>query len=655
MKKKFFTKFLMVIAMLFGLVVTGGNLAVNAAETTVTTTVSDYASAKGWSDATKYTSLVMDNYITITVSGGSNTGKYYTNGNNWRMYQNESPEITVNADGGRTLTSIKFTYSVNNGGCMTYNGGNISSGTVVDVSGLSSATFGVGNTGTKTNGQARITEIQVVYDSPSSSEHTCDFDQEKVDDKYKVSDADCENAAVYYKSCTCGVAGTETFESGEALGHNYSNLGICERCDAVETSVLTSLKLVLNKYYNDNQYLKETVLNVKDKTIEEAEKHFHASASVRERETWYYGDSENGTSKLTMITYEDKDGKDGDTLVTSTYENGNGNVNHTGKGGNWSVNWNNVEEKFVTLKDFIDSEDANWTYANNVFTYELVETTALGEHEMTRMAREFVAPMWISDYAYLRFTKLTVEEESGKGLVMRLYVNTSEYSEKEEEGKITDSTGVFAQATINEVHNITISTDENCEILDEVSVIAENHIRIYNVSVSDGYQLVNPTATKAKAILNGENGLQVSNATGDVTVELTTEVETSEKEVTLSFADTSTRDSWNTSQQTWSTGDVKLVNNKTSASSNVADNSNPARFYKDSTLTITANGGLITKIVFNVSSSYKGLDAGSFEGYTVSISGNVVTVTLTTPADAFTISLSASQMRCSSMVVTYTE
>ena len=31
MKKKFFTKFLMVIAMLFGLVVTGGNLAVNAA------------------------------------------------------------------------------------------------------------------------------------------------------------------------------------------------------------------------------------------------------------------------------------------------------------------------------------------------------------------------------------------------------------------------------------------------------------------------------------------------------------------------------------------------------------------------------------------------------------------------------------------------
>ena len=46
----------------------------------------------------------------------------------------------------------------------------------------------------------------------------------RLDAKYLKSAADCENAAVYYKSCElCGAASeTETFRSGNALGHNYS-------------------------------------------------------------------------------------------------------------------------------------------------------------------------------------------------------------------------------------------------------------------------------------------------------------------------------------------------------------------------------------------------------------------------------------------------
>ena len=45
-----------------------------------------------------------------------------------------------------------------------------------------------------------------------------------LDAKYLKSAADCENAAVYYKSCElCGVASeTETFKSGDPLGHDYS-------------------------------------------------------------------------------------------------------------------------------------------------------------------------------------------------------------------------------------------------------------------------------------------------------------------------------------------------------------------------------------------------------------------------------------------------
>ncbi|MBQ7670896.1 MAG: hypothetical protein IJS45_09280 [Clostridia bacterium] len=45
---------------------------------------------------------------------------------------------------------------------------------------------------------------------------------EKVDEEYLVSEADCENAAVYFKSCErCGLASEETFTYGEALGHNF--------------------------------------------------------------------------------------------------------------------------------------------------------------------------------------------------------------------------------------------------------------------------------------------------------------------------------------------------------------------------------------------------------------------------------------------------
>ena len=48
------------------------------------------------------------------------------------------------------------------------------------------------------------------------------FTAETVDGKYLKSAADCEHAAVYYKSCTgCSEKGTETFESGNPLGHDW--------------------------------------------------------------------------------------------------------------------------------------------------------------------------------------------------------------------------------------------------------------------------------------------------------------------------------------------------------------------------------------------------------------------------------------------------
>ena len=55
-------------------------------------------------------------------------------------------------------------------------------------------------------------------------QHTHVYDQQVVNDTFKASDATCEDKAEYYYSCSCGEKGTETFENGEALGHDYGEV-----------------------------------------------------------------------------------------------------------------------------------------------------------------------------------------------------------------------------------------------------------------------------------------------------------------------------------------------------------------------------------------------------------------------------------------------
>ncbi len=52
--------------------------------------------------------------------------------------------------------------------------------------------------------------------------HTHVYDQEVATAEHLKTAATCTAAAVYYKSCTCGENGTETFTSVSALGHDYT-------------------------------------------------------------------------------------------------------------------------------------------------------------------------------------------------------------------------------------------------------------------------------------------------------------------------------------------------------------------------------------------------------------------------------------------------
>ena len=57
--------------------------------------------------------------------------------------------------------------------------------------------------------------------SSSSAEHVHSFVNKVATDTYLASAADCTHPAKYYYSCSCGEAWTETFESGEPLGHSW--------------------------------------------------------------------------------------------------------------------------------------------------------------------------------------------------------------------------------------------------------------------------------------------------------------------------------------------------------------------------------------------------------------------------------------------------
>ena len=63
----------------------------------------------------------------------------------------------------------------------------------------------------------RCTVCSYVIEAQIGHEHV--FVQEVATDAYKAADATCIKKAAYYKSCTCGEKGTETFEYGDLAEH----------------------------------------------------------------------------------------------------------------------------------------------------------------------------------------------------------------------------------------------------------------------------------------------------------------------------------------------------------------------------------------------------------------------------------------------------
>ena len=131
-------------------------------EQNVSVTIANYADENEWVNQTRYTSVEIDANVTASVSEGINTGKYYTNGENWRTYQNENATLTISVEDGYTIISVIVTYASDDDGVLILKTRNVLSGTTVNVY-KDGVTFNVGNTASATNGKANITKIEVAY------------------------------------------------------------------------------------------------------------------------------------------------------------------------------------------------------------------------------------------------------------------------------------------------------------------------------------------------------------------------------------------------------------------------------------------------------------------------------------------------------------
>ena len=131
------------------------------APVTVTKNISEISGTT--TNGTQVATLHVNNIVSVSVNADGNNGKVYEGGAEWRLYQTNTPIVTVSASEGYVITSIAFTFSVANTATLLYGETALTSGEAVSIDSLSSVTFSVGNSASATNGQVKITKISVSY------------------------------------------------------------------------------------------------------------------------------------------------------------------------------------------------------------------------------------------------------------------------------------------------------------------------------------------------------------------------------------------------------------------------------------------------------------------------------------------------------------
>lgn len=172
------------------------------------------------------------------------------------------------------------------------------------------------------------------------------------------------------------------------------------------------------------------------------------------------------------------------------------------------------------------------------------------------------------------------------------------------------------------------------------------------VAPAEGYQLASYTLNGGEAVAaKGQTSFDVT-VTEDVTIAVTFEVKPAEPVLAgkLDFSTTAQRESQSTTQQVWKVNGVTFTNDKDKSTSDVINSSNPVRLYKSSKVTVACTG--MTKIVFvaNAAKYVTALKDSISSLGTITVSGNEVTLVLSSTQNSISFSCS-SQVRLNSMEV----
>ncbi len=210
--------------------------------TTVSTTMEAYAKAhectiSEGSTVVNYKTLQLDDVVTMSTTGEGNCGSFwYATGTQWRLYQNKSGNLVVSLASGYKLKSVSFVYEVTNTGTLKDSQGNVvASGDVYETD-ASSVEFTVGNTGSATNGQVRITEVTIKYQKGEGTTPTPVDPTIEVSSTLSVVKGETATIAV-----TTNSNGAKTWSSSDETVATVDNSGVVTGVKAGTATVTLSI------------------------------------------------------------------------------------------------------------------------------------------------------------------------------------------------------------------------------------------------------------------------------------------------------------------------------------------------------------------------------------------------------------------------------
>lgn len=200
---------------------------------------------------------------------------------------------------------------------------------------------------------------------------------------------------------------------------------------------------------------------------------------------------------------------------------------------------------------------------------------------------------------------------------------------------VTNATTTFTSENLTEA--ITVTCDG---IIVTAAAVAESTIT-YTVSENTTEE------TREGWIKLAANGVEVT-----ITVSQLAPISGDTATGTIDFSNTDQRESQDSNSQVWSNAGITLINSKESSTTNVGDYKDPARFYKNSSITISAPSN-ITKLYFECDDAEYATALKNSIGSAATASGTNVTVVLDGTSDTFTATLSEGKVFVNSLSVTY--